>query len=58
MPALFVRAGTGAAKTLDKELRADSTKDHLELNTGRHDRPYWRAHTPDYLTFYDDKLGS
>lgn len=46
----------GATASLDQALRADGTKDHLEVNPGGHDRTYWRAHTSAYLTFYGTKL--
>ncbi len=48
----------GATTSLDKQLRAAGIEDHLELNPGGHERPYWRKHTPDYLTFYGTHLGA
>lgn len=46
----------GATRSLNKQLHAAGIEDHLELNPGGHDRPYWRNHTPDYLTFYGTHL--
>jgi enterochelin esterase-like enzyme len=45
------------ADTLDVEafaaaLEAHDLKPAFHLYPGGHDRPYWRAHTAEYLAFY------
>jgi enterochelin esterase-like enzyme len=39
-------------------LRARALAVTLNVNHGGHDRPYWRAHTADYLRFYTDALAA
>lgn len=42
----------GSVSTLSKALRTASVRNELHVWSGNHDRPYWRAHTADYLRFY------
>lgn len=42
--------------SLASSLKKEGVKVELEVNPGRHDDEYWRAHTADYLRFYDSRL--
>ena len=58
-PALRIYLDVGSAdslapgvKAFASSLEAHGLKPVLHVYPGAHDRPYWRAHTPEYLTFY------
>lgn len=42
----------GSVSALSVALRAVAARNELHVWPGSHDRPYWRAHTADYLRFY------
>jgi enterochelin esterase-like enzyme len=60
---LAVTLDAGAADTLRTNtrqlaavLQARGTPVALSIKAGKHDRVYWRAHTPEYLQFYRQAL--